>query len=64
MIKTDFADTEKKLVVTIEKREGGGISYGDRRLRSTNYYLQNKLQGHIVQHREYSQYFIKAINGV
>ena len=27
-------------------------------------YKINNLQGHIVQHREYSQYFIITINGV
>ena len=27
-------------------------------------YKINKLQGYIVQHREYSQYFIKNFNGV
>ena len=27
-------------------------------------YKINKLQGYIVQHREYSQYFIITINGV
>ena len=32
--------------------------------KGTNYYIQNKLQGCIVQHRKYSQYFIIIINGV
>ena len=37
-----------------------------RGLRRTNYcmYKINKLQGYIVQHREYSQYFIITLNGV
>ena len=33
-------------------------------LRSTDYYVSNKLQGYIVQHREYCQYFMIIINGV
>ena len=32
-------------------------------LRDTNYYVKNKLQVYVVQHTEYSQYFI-TINGV
>ena len=28
----------------------------------TNYYVQNKLQGYIIQHREYSQHSIMIIN--
>ena len=35
-----------------------------RGLRDTNYSVQNKLQGYVVQHGEYSQYFIVTINGV
>ena len=38
--------------------------YRDRGLKGTNYYIQNKLYRYIVQHREYSQYFIITINGV
>ena len=30
----------------------------------TTMYKINKLQGYIVQHREYSQYFIIATNGI
>jgi len=30
----------------------------------TTMYKINKLQGYIIQHREYSQYFIIAINGI
>ena len=40
---------------------GGKTGMG---LRGTNYHVQNKLQGYIVQHREYSQYFIITINGI
>ena len=32
-------------------------------IRSTNYDLENKLQGHIIQHRENSQYIVITING-
>ena len=35
-----------------------------RELRGTNYYVQKKLQGCIVQNREYSQYFAVTINGI
>ena len=38
--------------------------YRGRWLRDTNDYIQNKLQGYTVQHKEYSQYFIATINGV
>ena len=44
-------------------RGKGGLHRG-RGLRGTNYYAQNKLQGYIVQHGEYSQYFIITLNGV
>ena len=27
-------------------------------------YVQDKLQGYIVQHREYSQYFMISMNGL
>ena len=30
----------------------------------TTMYKINKLQGYLVQHREYSQYLIIAINGI
>ena len=49
---------------------GEGSREGQERgrgLRGTNYYTMykiNKLQGHTVQHREYSQYFIVTINGL
>ena len=47
--------TENKLVVTGEEREGGGVEWG-RELRGTNYMDKiNKLQGYVIQHREYSQ---------
>ena len=35
-----------------------------RGLRGTNYYVWNNIQGYIVQHGDYSQYFIMTINGV
>ena len=44
-----------------EKREG---QYKSRGWRGTNHYVENKLQGYIVQYRKYSLYFIITINGV
>ena len=35
-----------------------------RGVRGTDYYVQNKLQGYIVQHGECSQYFIITVNRV
>ena len=32
--------------------------------RGFNYYVQNKLKGYIVQHKECSKYFRITINGV
>ena len=52
-------------MVTSEERKGGEWQYRGRGLRvQTITYKINKLQGHIVQHRKYSQYFIITINGV
>ena len=46
------------------KGRGEGQDRG-RELRGTNVVMYiNKLQGYIVQHREYSQYFITNLNGV
>ena len=58
-----FKDMENKLVGSREgKREG---KYRGRVLRvQTILYKIIELQGYIVKHREYSQYFIIAINGV
>ena len=44
------------------KEENDEGKYKGRELRSTNY--KKKLQGYIIQHEEYSQYFIITINGV
>ena len=44
-----------------EAREGQDRGRG---VRGTTMYKINKLQGYIVQHREYSQYFIITLNGV
>ena len=41
--------------------EGRGRGKG---LREINDYVENNLQGYIVQHREYSQYFIIIINEI
>ena len=46
--------------------EGKGsskIGVGDEEVQTTPYEI-NKLQGYIIQHREYSQYFIITLNGV
>ena len=47
------------------ERKGGRskIGVGDSEVQTT-IYKTNKLPGHIVQHRECSQYFIIIINGV
>ena len=49
-----------------QQGEGGGEGQDrGRGLRGTNYYvLINKVQGYIIQHREYSQYFIITLNGI
>ena len=54
-----FTNIENKLVVTRGEREGGWgkIGVGDQEIQTTMYKI-NKLQGYIVHHREYSQYFI------
>ena len=55
-------------MVTSGEREWGRskIGVGDKEVQNSMYsmYKINKLQGYIVQHREYSQYFIITINGV
>ena len=45
------------------KRTGEGQFTG-KGLRDTKYYLWNSLQGYIIQHREYSQYFKITKNGI
>ena len=42
----------------------GNGQYRGRGLRGTNYYTENKLQGYLIEDRDYSQYFILAINGM
>ena len=51
---------ENTLVVTSGEREAGRDSIGVQ----TTMYKINELQGYIVQHRQYSQYFIKTLNGI
>ena len=52
-------------MVTSGERIGGWgkIGEGDEEVQTTMYQI-NKLQGYIVQHREYSQYFIITLKGV
>ena len=38
--------------------------YKDGGVRGTNYQVENKLLGYILQHAEYKQYFIITIDGV
>ena len=38
--------------------------YRGRELSGTNYSVQNNLQGYIVHHKEYSQYFVITVNGL
>ena len=53
---------ENKPVVTSGERERGGAIYG---WWSGRYkLLGERLQGCIIQHREYSQYFVIAVTGV
>ena len=54
-----------KLVVTSGERVGrrGKSAVGDLEAQTTMYEI-NKLQGYIVQHREYSQYIIITLIGV
>ena len=51
----------------------GSIGIGDEEKQTTMYKINtkyyekkkiNKLQGYIIQHRKYNQYFIITINGV
>ena len=44
--------------------KGGGARRGKGLRGTAIMYKINKLQGYIVQYREYSQYFIITINGV
>ena len=58
-----LTDIENKLVFISGEREvgRGKIGVGDEEVQTTMYKI-NKLQGYIVQHREYSQYFLITIN--
>ena len=58
-----FTDLENKLVVTSWQREErrGNRGAGD---EETQTIIQNKQNRYIVQHREYSQYYIITINGL
>ena len=52
------------MVTSREKEsERGKIRVGDEEIQNTMCKI-NKLQGYIIQHREYSQYFIITLNGV
>ena len=62
-----LTDIENKLVVTSGEREGGRgkIGVGEEEVQTIDtMYKINKLQGYIIQHKEYSQHFIITINGV
>ena len=58
-------DLQNKLVVTGGEREGwkGKIRVGDYEAQTIMYKI-NKLQRYVIQHREYSQYFIIMLNVV
>ena len=47
----------------LKHEQKGEGQYMGRRLRSINYYVQNRLQGYTVQHRDYNEHFIIMING-
>ena len=60
-----LTDLENNLVVTGQEREVGWRHDKGRGLEvQTTMYKINKLQGSIVQNREYSQQFIITLNGV
>ena len=46
------------------REERGDRQYRGGEVRRTEYYVQDELQGYIVQSGEYSQYFIVTINGL
>ena len=58
--KSRLTDIGNRLMVTSGKQVRAQTGRG---LRGTNYSVQNKLQGYITQHEEYS-YFIITVNGV
>lgn len=45
-----------------QREEGRGVR--GKGLRGTNHYVYNKLQGYIIQHREYSQCSRITVNGI
>lgn len=57
--------TENKLVVTVGKREAGrgNIEVEEQDVQTTVYKI-NKIQGYIIQAREYSKSFIMTLNEV
>ena len=60
-----LTDLKNKPVVTSgeKERRWGKIGVPDSDVQTTMY-KKHKLQGYIVQHREFSQYFIITLNGV
>ena len=50
------------MVTSGERAEWGKIGAGDYEVQTL--YVKDKLQGYIVQHREYSQYFMINMNGL
>ena len=44
-------------------KERGKTQVEDNKVQTTKYKI-NKLQGYIVQYREYSQYFAVTLNGI
>ena len=42
----------------------GSGDYRGERQRDTNYWIKDRLQGCIVQHEEYSQYFVIIVSGM
>ena len=60
-----LTDIENKPVVASGERGGGrrNVRVWEEGIQTTMCKI-NKLQGYIVQHREYSQYFIITINGI
>ena len=53
---------EQTMVTSKEMGVGRTYALGIKRYKLL--YKVNKLQGHIVQHRDYSQYFVITIKGI
>ena len=62
--KKNQAHRHKEQTMMVASEEGEVEDKIGAGLRNRSYYIINKLQGCIVQHREYSQYFVVTISGI